>query len=142
MRDPNPGAPEIDPNATMARAYLLMKKLGLRDLPVRLEGEIVGVISMRDVETLVERYRRDSGELPGRLSVGEFMASPVLALGARSDLAETVRSMLNDRVQAVVVEEDERPIGILRKGDFLRVLASLAERSPASLRDALRLAAT
>ncbi len=137
MKSPDPFAlPMLSPDSTMARAYLLMQKYRCDVLPVGLDDQIVGIISMQDIETLARSY--SAGLRDGRLEVGNYMQGGVRTVEGGDSLGKTIRIMLSESIQAVIVRQGDRSIGILSREHLLQILAELSDRSPTSLLDTLK----
>ncbi len=127
----------LEPHSTMARAYLLMEKLNCDILPVKFRGEVVGVLSMRDIQNLAFAYAQ--GGFGGTsLTVGKFMKSPVTPVEGTKNLAEVIRTMLIDNTYAVVVKEGDKVLGVLCRDHLLLLLAQLSEKSKDSVLDTLK----
>lgn len=127
----------LDPNSTMARAYLIMEKLSCHALPVASEGEIVGVLTLSDIEALVDTYTRGAPP-PRGLTVGNYMRGPVRPVDSTNDISAVIRSMIENKTQAVVVKQGDDILGILSKDNLLEILARLTEKSKATVMDSLR----
>jgi CBS domain-containing protein len=88
-------------------------------------GHLVGVISRTDVvedggiPTAILLRRRPSG-----LRVGELMTSPAITVSALTDLRDAARLMRDRRIHRLVVVDDaDRPVGVLSASDFVAVYA-------------------
>lgn len=127
----------LDPNSTMARAYLLMNQLKCDALPVALDGLFVGVVSMKDIEALANRYLSGNNEMCP-LTVGNFMKSPVEPVEGHNELSAVIRRMLVGQTQALVVQDGVEILGVLLKDSLLEVLARLGDRSHTTLVDTLK----
>lgn len=80
------------------------------------DGKLVGILSDRDVL----RASRDIGDR--EVPIGRIMCRDVLTIGPDAPAAAAVERMLRGRYSALpVVDEDERPIGIVTSTDFLEV---------------------
>jgi predicted transcriptional regulator len=127
----------LDPNSTIARASLLMGKLKCQALPVALGGEIVGILTLEDIESLVNSYTAGKVRSTG-LMVGNFMKSPVKPVDSSRDLSTVVRSMLENKAQAVVIKEGEEILGVLSRENLLELLAQLSEKTKSTVLDSLQ----
>lgn len=128
----------IDADSTMARAYLLMSRYHCHTLPVSSDGHFVGVISSRDVEELLDIYT------PGKmhenpLKVAHYMRGPVKVVDARSSLSEIIKSMVSERLYAVLVLFEGRLGGILSKENLLEALAKISLEKKNTAADILRI---
>ena len=85
-------------------------------LVVNGEGKLVGILSDRDVL----RASRDIGDR--EVPIGRIMCRDVLTIGPDAPAATAVERMLRGRYHALpVVDDQQRPIGIVTSTDFLEV---------------------
>ena len=115
----------ITADAPLEDAERLMRERAVSGLPVvDAEGSLIGVISQTDViedgdiPMAILLRRRPSG-----LRVGELMTSPAVTITPTAPLREA--RLMRDRHihRLVVVEGDERPIGVLSATDFVALYA-------------------
>lgn len=121
----------IDPvvvavDAPIEEAERLILDRGVGGLPVVDEsGTLVGVVSQTDfmhlagpdVRSLV--HHRASG-----IRVGEVMSQPPITVLLTTPLVEAARRMVEERVhRVVVVNDDQRPLGVLSAMDFVTLFA-------------------
>lgn len=114
-----------------------MDQLKCRNLPVISDDKIVGVISDRDIEHLVEIYGQGFSRPESRLKVGNYMKAPVKAVDADHSLDAVIRMMLDRRIEAVIIEKDGSPLATITRDDMLEILAEYARESKARLIDHL-----
>ena len=126
----------LEPNTTMARAYLLMEKHRSPNLPVSSEDQVVGVICERDIQALIKTY--GISPQPHDLKVANFMRGPVKSVDVDTNLASIARLMLDERVSAVLVLCGKDVLGALTKDDLLEILAEIVKDQPTNLLDSLR----
>jgi acetoin utilization protein AcuB len=111
---------------SLAMARRLMSEHQVRHLPVLHGGDLVGVLSDREVESL------ESLPGSGQLTVEEAMVSDVYVTSAQAPLDTVAEEMARRRVgSAVVVADEERDkvLGVFTAVDALRALAD-ALRTP------------
>jgi acetoin utilization protein AcuB len=108
----------IDRDAPVAKARELMSRHAIRHLPVLDGGDLVGVLSDRDV-AVAERL----GD-PFATAVGEIMSTePYFALPS-SPVAEVADQMAKHRYGAAVIIDRGNVIGVFTAVDALRAMAS------------------
>lgn len=113
-------------DAPIEEAQRLILEYGISGLPVVDEtGELVGVISQTDfmhlgnpdVQALI--HHRASG-----IRVGEVMSRPPVTVTVSTLLSEAARKMVDEHLHRVVVVDDrQRPIGVLSAMDFVTLYA-------------------
>ena len=100
-------------------AHKLMAENGIRHLPVLERGELVGVVSQRDlyfVETI-------AGVSKLADKVEDAMTTDARAFLPDTPLAVVAREMFEHKLGCAVVVERDRVVGIFTAMDALRILA-------------------
>jgi acetoin utilization protein AcuB len=115
--------------ATIREAARLLCTLEFRHLPVVDDrGKLVGILSDRDLRGIGVPYLVPDeyvGHGPGVLDarVADLMSGAVLSVRPDADAADVVDAMLENRIGAVPVVDDEgRIVGIISYVDVLRAL--------------------
>jgi CBS domain-containing protein len=104
---------------TLATAHELMRENDVRHLPVLEHGELVGVVTQRDLyllETIAGVDLRED-------RVDDAMSNDAYAVAPDAPLDEVTAEMVTQRYGCAVVIERGRVIGIFTTTDALRVLA-------------------
>lgn len=125
-----PDPETVHEEASLFEAAARMTELGVRHLPVVDErGALVGMLSDRDLRTSIGdpvealRGRRDESES----RVSDVMTRDPLRVELGTSIAEIAAMLTDDRIGAVpVVDEGDRPVGIISYVDLLRFLAKSA----------------
>lgn len=128
----------VSPGTRVLEARELMQRCWIRHLPVLADGQLVGIITDRDIRlnlplavgslTLWEINARLA-----RLLVGEVMTRTVITIGPDQPIEEAARLMLNCKIRALPVVQSGRLVGIITETDVLR--AFLHAQSPAARQD-------
>lgn len=108
----------IGRDQTLVRAHELMNKHGIRHLPVLEAGQLVGILSQRDL-FFVESLDASS---PAAVTVDDAMTQDVSAVGKTTPLAKVVDSMLQRKHGCAVVTDGGKVVGVFSTIDALRVL--------------------
>ncbi|NOY89629.1 MAG: CBS domain-containing protein [Deltaproteobacteria bacterium] len=109
----------IGSKQSMASAAKLMKEHSIRHLPVLRGGQLVGVVSDRDVK-IVESFADVD---PETVSVDEAVSQEAYAVAPSEDLGKVVRHMHDHKYGSAVVMEGKKVVGIFTTIDALSALA-------------------
>lgn len=109
----------IDANQTLGEARELLRLRQCRHLPVLRGGRLVGILSQRDLE-LVDGL--DGIDLD-RLIVEDAMSRETYCVELDAPLDEVAGEMARRKVDAAVVIEQGRVIGVFTTVDALRILS-------------------
>jgi acetoin utilization protein AcuB len=114
----------IGRDQTLKQAHDLMNKYRIRHLPVLEGGELVGLVSQRDlyfVESL-------DGEAPARITVEEAMSQDVFEVPLTATLEQVTQSMVRKKHGCAVVLQDERVVGVFSTIDAMKALLHYLQR--------------
>ena len=119
----------VAPSTPIPKVQELMLRRRIRHLPVVEEGQLVGIITDRDVRTVqpspaTSLAAREMHYLFDQLTVRAVMTRPVLTVTSHEPLAEAVRLMLENRIGGLPVTDGERLVGILTEVDLLRAFST------------------
>lgn len=105
---------------TLDKASQVMREHGIRHLPVLDGGELLGILSNRDVYLIETLQDVD----PEKVTVEEAMSADPYAVAPDAVLKDVVGQMAEHKYGAAVVMEGRKVIGIFTTIDALRVLAT------------------
>ena len=128
----------VSPNTPVDEARTLMQQHRIRHLPVLDHGNLVGIVSDRDIRlalpspaTSLSVY--EIGYLLTRLTVAEIMTRGPLTIAPERPITEAVRRMLAHKVGALPVVAAGQLVGIVTRTNLLQAfLLSQAEFSVAA----------
>ena len=106
---------------TLKLAHDRMQQFGIHQLPVLEGGQLVGVLSERDIALI-------SAVSPSQLdtiAVEEAMAAEPYAVGPSDDIAVVVAHMLQHKYNSAVVMDHNKVLGLFTSVDALRLLSKL-----------------
>jgi len=117
----------VSPDRPVAHVIGLMRVEAIRHVLVVEGGRLVGIVSNRDVRSLL---------IDGEPHV--FPASPVsrvmtdnpVTTSPEVPLTEAARAMLERKIGALPVLDRDRPVGILTRSDALEALLAWADSAP------------
>lgn len=113
----------IDAKQSAETADTLLKKHRVRHLAVMAEGEVIGVLSDRDV---AHAMAMDSGER-GLTPVFTLCSKPAYVVDKSEPLARVVRTMAEHHYGCVLVSDQGQLSGILTTTDVCRLFAEQLE---------------
>lgn len=122
----------IAPGASLSEAHGLMRDHHIRHLPVVGSGQLVGMLSQRDVY-LLETLR---GVDPAVARVEEAMSPDPFAVSPDAPLHEVALEMAHRRIGSAVVVEHGDVVGLFTTVDALEALGALARARPPIRRQA------
>jgi len=119
----------VGPTDSLLDAAKLMVDHQVRHLPVVEDGQVVGMLSDRDIRTIagdpVRYVEAGEGEGGPMLNVRDAMAPMVLTIRANRPLRDVANELADERVGALpIVDADGKLLGILSYVDALRALAA------------------
>ncbi len=115
-------------------ALKLIRKEGIRHLPVLDGKKVVGIVTDRDLRqsapspaTTLEVH--ELNYLLERLKVEAIMTKQVITVAPDSSLLEAAKLLLTHKIGCLPVVEHDELVGIITEGDLLRALVELEERA-------------
>jgi acetoin utilization protein AcuB len=111
----------IGADQTLALAHSMMKKHGIRHLPVLSAGKITGILSDRDLR-FIESFRDVD---PNKVKVDQAMSLEVYTVEPSARLATVAAQMAEQKVGSAVVMRGGEVVGVLTTTDLLRALADV-----------------
>ena len=104
----------------------IMSMGGVRHLPVVRDGDVVGVVSHRDIlraTGLVAPLIDNTRAALKALRVEEVMSSPAVTIDAEASLQAAAGRLLMNRVGCLPVLEAGKLVGIVTTSDLLRAIS-------------------
>ena len=111
-----PGVATTTPTATIGELLALLHRYNVGALPVVDGGELVGIVSERDVV----RHLHERGRALLDATVGDIMTSDVVTCSPRDRAADLARVMTERRIRHLPVCDDRGLIGIVSIGDLVK----------------------
>jgi len=111
----------VGDDQTVEEAHARMTELDIRHLPVMRGSRLVGIVSQRDLASLVA----STGRHPSELHVADAMTPDPFVANSEAPVAEIALRMAESRYGAVVVVDGGEVRGIFTTTDALRLLADL-----------------
>lgn len=123
----------IDYQSTLPEALELMKKHGVRRLPVLKDRELVGIITLGDVRgalpsEVTSLNRSELAFLMEQVQVSRLMRQPVITVRPQTKLADAARLMLEHRISGLpVLSTDGLVLGLVTESDIFRLLIDMLD---------------
>lgn len=114
----------IGVQVSLADAAKVMRKYKIRHLPVLEGGELVGMISDRDVQMISSISELD----PSCILVEEAMSQAPWTVSPGTPVQEVAATMAKRKLGSAVVLDDDKVVGVFTTTDGMRCLAELLER--------------
>ena len=123
-----PALVHTHPNETIAEAVAILAEYGVSQMPVVkaeppvMAAEVAGAVAERD---LLEALYGGKARLADR--VEQHMSEPLPTIGAGEPASAAVAAL--ERADALLVQEDGKPVGVVTRQDLLGALATSAPRT-------------
>jgi CBS domain-containing protein len=111
----------VESEETVTEAGKLMSQRGISSVLVERQGEILGIITDRDIITRVVAKGLDAT----KVGVTQVMTSPLITIEDYASLDEAAKKMAEYSVRRLVVERAHQKVGIISESDMLRVDSEL-----------------
>jgi CBS domain-containing protein len=104
----------IGASASVVEAARLMRQEHIGSLPITEEGQLVGMITDRDITMRVVAEAAD----PKSTSIGDVYSRDLFSIEPDKDLAEALQLMARHQVRRLPVVENGRLVGIVAQADI------------------------
>ena len=103
------------PSSTpVQNAARMMRDQDIGDVLIERDGELVGILTDRDIVVRGLAERSDVGDL----CVGDICSGDLRTVEPDADVGEVIRMMEENALRRVPVVEGRRPVGIVTLGDL------------------------
>jgi acetoin utilization protein AcuB len=127
----------VKPLDSIQHARQLMEEHRINQLPVLVDGRLVGIITDRDLRDAFpsvfdsavasDKRRKAAASDPRAVTVEMVMTSDATTVAASASMADAARLMRKMRVGALPVLDGGRVVGMLTRSDVLEAFAVLEE---------------
>jgi len=122
----------IRPDESLSEALSLMFEHGIHHLPVVEGGQLVGILSDRDIRKIWGRTREGGLTLTAddlHEPVSDRMSHPPICIQEGTSINEGIKQMIQHQIGSLpVIDSDYRLVGIFTEADALRHCLFLMER--------------
>lgn len=120
----------VDRNDNLRTVEERMATKQLRHLPVLEQGEVVGMVTQRDLFKAAMSSAMGYGEKAQQaylqsVRVKEIMVYPVVTIAPDTSVAAAADMMINRGIGCLPVVDNQQLVGIVTKTDLLRCLRAL-----------------
>ena len=120
----------LDAEDTLDLADGIMRLGRIRHMPVVAHGQLVGILSQRDlfraaISSALQPRPAAEREWLAKIRVPEVMTTTVSTIAPTATMHEAVELMLDKRIGCLPVVEDGKLVGLLSESDCMRHLAHL-----------------
>jgi acetoin utilization protein AcuB len=124
----------VKPMDSLHHARVLMEEHRVNQLPVAVNGRLVGIVSDRDLRdafpSVFDHHGSQDRSIDAALiPVEAVMTTNVLTLGPSDSVAAAAALMRRERIGAVPIVERGKLVGILARSDVLEAFVGLDEVS-------------
>ena len=124
----------VKPHDSVLHARELLEKHRINQLPVTVDGRLIGIVTDRDLrdafpsvfEIPGRRKTRSNGADPTAVTIEDVMSRNVVTMGPQARVVDAARVMRRERIGAIPVLEHERLVGIITRSDLLDSLIEVA----------------
>ncbi|GGJ41316.1 CBS and ACT domain-containing protein [Deinococcus roseus] len=116
----------VQPETSIHDAFLLMQNHQIRHLPIMQDGDLLGMVSNRDIRWVVSAFVTPQVEVLQTQSVEQLMVQPVLTVDEEQPIEEAARIMRSHKVGSLMVLNDhDQVVGIVTGIDLLDAIINL-----------------
>ena len=125
----------VKPLDSVHHARELMERHRVNQLPVTVDGRVVGIVTDRDVRdaspsmfesTSPRRRKLPEDADPKSIVIEAIMSPTVLVVGPSESILEAARVMRRERIGSLPVVENGKLVGMLTRSNLLEALIAIA----------------
>lgn len=133
----------ISPDASFSEAMDLIRKKGIRRLPVVKNEKLVGIITEKDLlsaspsqATTLDVWELTS--LLSKLKIKQIMRKDVIHVHPNTPIEDAAKIMSDKKIGSLVVLEEEKLVGIITESDIFKVFINMLGAREKGIRYVLR----
>lgn len=116
----------VEPTDTADTIERMMDQYGIRHMPVQENGEVIGLVSERDLHRLVNRALPQVDK--AKVCAADIMVVSPYVVDIHAPLADVVSEMARRRIGSALVAKKGKLAGILSVTDVCTVLALMLRK--------------
>lgn len=120
----------VSPDTTFSEAMDLIRKRGIRRLPVVKNGKVVGIITEKDLlsaspsqATTLDVWELTS--LLSKLKIKQIMKKEVIHVHPNTPIEDAAKIMTDKKIGSLVVLQEEKLVGIITESDIFKVFINM-----------------
>ncbi len=120
----------ISPDSTFSEAMDLIRKKGIRRLPVVKDGKVVGIVTEKDLlsaspsqATTLDVWELTS--LLNKLKIKQIMRKEVIHVHPNTPIEDAAKIMADKKIGSLIVLEEEKLVGIITESDIFKVFTNM-----------------
>lgn len=118
----------VEPETSLFDAYALMYEREVRRLPVVRRNQLVGIITLSDIQRALPSMWNEVGADTQlkitRLAVGDVMTVDPITIAPEDTIQQAAAQMLENQVSGLPVVQNDRLVGIITESDIFKLVAS------------------
>ncbi|MEK6256358.1 MAG: CBS domain-containing protein [Chloroflexota bacterium] len=122
----------IPSGVAILEAHQLMKTKNIRRIPVIDNGELVGIVSLGDIQEAepsdaISLSIYELNYLIAKLTVADLMTSDVITVSLDTKLHDVAQIMLEKKIGGLPVMSDGKVVGIITESDVFRAVMEILD---------------
>ena len=127
----------VKPRDSIAHAREILENHRINQLPVVVNGDVVGIVTDRDLRDAFPSVFDSPGftgpplhkaaREPEKILVEEVMSAKAFTIGPDEPVAEAARVMRRERIGAIPIVERDKLVGIITRADILDAFVALEQ---------------
>jgi acetoin utilization protein AcuB len=120
----------IKPDDSLKKARELLAKKKIRQLPVVLQGRLIGIVTDRDIRhaypsSIAGHNPQDIDRFAEKMEVASAMSVDVVTVAPHNTVDEAAKILRDRRIGSVPVVQGNKLVGIITKTDILNAFLEL-----------------
>lgn len=109
---------KVHSNMCISRAAKLMDQKSIGSVLIEEEGEVIGIMTERDILRKVVA----KGKNPYELKAKDIMNCPIITIDANEDILEASRKIEQYKIRRMIITENNEIVGIVTANDIAKNL--------------------
>jgi acetoin utilization protein AcuB len=115
----------LGPEASAAEAWALCREHDIRHVPIVQEGQLVGLVSDRDLRDVRGGGEDRESDTPRWVRLGDMMTRKVVTIHPLETIEHAAREIYDRKIGCLPVVADDELVGIITSADMMRTLIEM-----------------